>query len=49
LYLAPCDHVLRNRNRNLITSGLGPDLDTDMLWQFMLGVADTLETWKMKK
>ena len=35
--------------RSLTISGPWPDLETDTLWQFMLGVADTLETLEIEE
>ena len=40
----PYPFITFSRLCNLAISGPWPDLETDTLWQFMLGVADTLET-----
>jgi hypothetical protein len=45
----PYPFITFSRLRNLTISGPWPDLEADTLWQFMLGVADTLETLEIEE
>jgi hypothetical protein len=45
----PYPFITFSRLRNLTISGPWSDLETDTLWQFMLGVADTLETLEIEE
>jgi hypothetical protein len=45
----PYPFITFSRLRNLTISGPWPDFEADALWQFMLGVADTLETLEIEE